>query len=57
MNLAAIGLTSFVIALSGALMPGPLLAVTVERSVRDGFIAGPLVVLGHGLLEVILVVL
>ena len=38
-------------------MPGPLLAVTVERSVRDGFIAGPLVVLGHGLLEVILVVL
>lgn len=48
-------LSSFVIALSGALMPGPLLTATISESSRRGFIAGPLLILGHGLLELLLV--
>jgi threonine/homoserine/homoserine lactone efflux protein len=47
--------TAFVVALSGALMPGPLLAVTVNQAVRRGFWAGPRVVLGHGILELALI--
>ena len=47
--------TSFVLALSGALMPGPLLTVTIGESPRRGYMTGPLLILGHGLLEVALV--
>jgi threonine/homoserine/homoserine lactone efflux protein len=49
--------TSFVIALSGALMPGPLFTITLSESARRGFLAGPLIVLGHGMLELALVLL
>lgn len=48
---AAIFLSSFIIALSGALMPGPLLAVTVRDTAQRGFVAAPLLILGHGILE------
>ena len=47
--------SSFVIALSGALMPGPVLTVTVSESARQGAKAGPLMIFGHGLLELVLV--
>ena len=40
--LLAIFATSFVIALSGALMPGPLLTATIGESSRRGLLAGPL---------------
>ncbi len=43
--------SSFVIALSGALMPGPLLSVTISESSRRGVVAGPLMIAGHGILE------
>ncbi|MEE4240834.1 MAG: LysE family transporter [Desulfopila sp.] len=43
--------SSFVIALSGALMPGPLLSVTISESSRRGVVTGPLMIAGHGLLE------
>jgi threonine/homoserine/homoserine lactone efflux protein len=47
--------SSFLVALSGALMPGPLLTVTISESPGRGAIAGPLVICGHGLLELTLV--
>jgi hypothetical protein len=46
-NPAAIFVSSFLIGLSGALMPGPLLAVTIRDTTRRGFHA-PLLVLGTG---------
>ena len=49
--------SSFVIALSGALMPGPLLTYTVAEAARRGFWAGPIIMLGHGALELALLVL
>jgi threonine/homoserine/homoserine lactone efflux protein len=48
--------TSFIVALSGALMPGPMLTVTISQSAARGWLVGPLVVLGHGILELSLVV-
>jgi threonine/homoserine/homoserine lactone efflux protein len=46
--------SSLLIAYSGAMLPGPMLAVVVAESPRQGVRAGPLVVLGHGLLELAL---
>jgi len=48
---------SFSIGLSGAMSPGPLTVFVMGQSARHGVIAGPLAALGHGLLEVALVVL
>jgi threonine/homoserine/homoserine lactone efflux protein len=47
--------TSFVVALSGAVMPGPLLTVTISESSRRGVMTGPLLIVGHALLELALV--
>jgi len=55
MGLWGLGLSSFAIGFSGAVMPGPVLAMTITHSVRQGFWAGPLIVLGHGIIEVALV--
>jgi len=49
-------IVSFTIALSGALMPGPLLATVIYESTKQGAKAGPLMILGHGLLEVLMMV-
>jgi threonine/homoserine/homoserine lactone efflux protein len=47
--------TSFLIAFSGALMPGPLLSLTISESSRPGgWKAGFLLILGHGILEILL---
>lgn len=52
-----IGFSSFVVALSGALVPGPLLTITVAESAKRGSVAGPLIIIGHGILELSLVIL
>jgi len=57
MNLFAIFFISLGVGLSGALMPGPLLTVTINESYRRGFIAAPLLVAGHAVLEAVLIVL
>ena len=40
---------------SGALMPGPLLTINIRESLKTGFWAGPKLMLGHALLEAMLV--
>ena len=56
-SMAGIFVSSFVIALSGALMPGPLLTATISESSQRGFAAGPLMIAGHALLELFLVII
>lgn len=46
---------SFLIALSGAVAPGPLLTVTIRKVYREGFSVGPLLIVGHGFLEALMV--
>jgi len=54
-RLTGIFVTAFIVGLSGAMMPGPLLAVTVNESTRRGAVAGPLLMVGHMALEALLV--
>ena len=42
---------------SGAIVPGSLLAVVITNSVRFGWVAGPIMMIGHGILELAAVVL
>jgi threonine/homoserine/homoserine lactone efflux protein len=56
LDLVSIFSASFFIALSGAMMPGPLLTATISHSASRGMIAGPLLILGHGILELVLVI-
>jgi len=55
LSLATIGGISFILALSGVLTPGPLLTVIIKDSMKKGFIVGPLIILGHGILELALI--
>lgn len=55
LELLAIGAGSFTVALSGALMPGPLFTLTITESVRRGCRAGPLLMIGHAVLELAVV--
>ncbi|MGQ9477729.1 MAG: LysE family transporter [Candidatus Bipolaricaulia bacterium] len=57
MPLFGLFLTSFVVGLSGALMPGPLFVATVKGTYLYGPFAGPLVTLGHGLIELVAVLM
>ena len=56
MSIFTIVATSFIVALSGAMSPGPLLAVTVNRSLTGGAKTGPLLITGHSILELLLVI-
>jgi threonine/homoserine/homoserine lactone efflux protein len=50
-DIVLFALTSFGVGLSGALVPGPMLTVTISDSVKKGFKAGPLIILGHFITE------
>ena len=52
MNYISIFVISFTIALSGALAPGPLLALVISGSLRYGGKTGPIVIAGHSVLEI-----
>jgi threonine/homoserine/homoserine lactone efflux protein len=59
-NLWFIASFSFVVALSGALVPGPLLTYTIMKTLQvkhRGALVGALVILGHAILESVLVIL
>lgn len=49
-----LGLAAFVIAFTGAMMPGPLLTVAIEHTVRRGGASAMLLLVGHALLEALL---
>lgn len=57
MEYLPIFLVSFTIAFTGALAPGPLLTLVIARSFSCGSRTGPLVIAGHGVLEILMVVL
>ncbi len=57
LELIGIFFSSMGIGFSGALMPGPMLSVTIAESYKKGFWAGPLIVLGHAIPEFVLMVL
>jgi threonine/homoserine/homoserine lactone efflux protein len=56
-NLVVMFLSSLLIAYSGALMPRAMLTMVVAEMPRQGARAGPLVVLGHAILELTLLIL
>ncbi|MGQ9730604.1 MAG: LysE family translocator [Candidatus Zipacnadales bacterium] len=50
-RLVALFSMAFVTGLSGALMPGPLLALVIGAAVRYGVVAGIIAILGHAVVE------
>lgn len=56
MELALLFFNSFVVGFSGALMPGPLLAVGIAETPRHGPKTGPIISIGHAISEIAVVV-
>jgi len=50
-ELGLLSVTAFIVGLSGALMPGTVFVAVVLQAARKGWKVGPLIVLGHALLE------
>ena len=50
-DLALLSVTAFIVGLSGVLIPGTVFVAVVLQAVRKGWKVGPLIVLGHALLE------
>ncbi|RLI90176.1 MAG: hypothetical protein DRO65_03205 [Candidatus Altiarchaeales archaeon] len=46
---------SFVVGLTGAIIPGPLLSITISESLRKGALAGVLIIIGHILAEILVI--
>ncbi len=57
MSLLFIFTTAYAVALSGALVPGPLLTVAIKESIQQGWRSGLLISAGHGLMEIMLLAL
>jgi len=56
MELPALFLTSFIVGFSGAMVPGPLLTVTVAETPRKGGFTGPILSGGHAIAEIAVVI-
>lgn len=54
-GLLTIYVSSFIIALSGAMMPGPIFTTTITESLKRGPATGPRIIAGHALLEGVVV--
>ncbi len=57
MELISLFFLSFGVGFSGAMMPGPLLAVGIAETPRHGWQTGPVISVGHALAEIGVVVL
>jgi len=57
LDLLTLFITSFIVGFSGAMMPGPLLAVGVAEAPRKGAITGPIITGGHAIAELAVVIL
>jgi len=52
-QLVFLAVSSFIIGFSGALVPGPVFIATVVESTKRGYVAGPLIVIGHAVAETV----
>ena len=55
MELLLLATSWWLIGFTGAMMPGPVTTLIVTETARRGFIAGPLITIGHALLELAMV--
>lgn len=55
MDLKLLFTTAFIVALSGAMIPGPMLSTAIAETLRRDWRVGPYMVLGHGVLEIALI--
>ena len=56
LTLLTLFFTSFVVAFSGAMMPGPLMTATISESAIRGPWVGPKMIAGHAILEILLLI-
>jgi len=57
MTLPVIFGIAFATGFSGAATPGSLLFVVIQKAVQFGWVAGPIMMIGHGILELVAVIL
>lgn len=55
-SLPAIFVFSFILAIGGVISPGPVSTAIVSQAPRQGWRVGPLIALGHALLELLVVI-
>ncbi|MBI5034188.1 MAG: LysE family transporter [Chloroflexi bacterium] len=56
MELLLMAFSWWLVGFTGAMMPGPVTTLVVTETAKRGFIAGPLITIGHVLLELAMVV-
>ncbi len=56
MELISLFFLSFGVGFSGAMMPGPLLAVDIAETPRHGWQTGPIISIGHAIAEIAVVI-
>ncbi len=52
----ALFFSAFVVAFSGAIMPGPVMTYTIEKALIKGRYAGFIIMIGHAVLEIALII-